>query len=297
MKVAIAGGSGLVGSALAPFLRSAGHEVKLLQRNQDYLPVSGYVRERLFDGVQVFINLAGAPIGKRWSPEVKNEIEASRVNTTMLFNQCFRSMQEPPLIWINASAIGYYGSRGDQTLDETSAPGTGFLSEVTQAWEAALPPSVKGKMRVTALRFGLILSSKGGAFAQMLTPFKFGLGGVLGDGKQFMSWVSIEDVLGSIYHVMNTEALNGPINVVAPHPVRNQEFTSTLGKVLHRPTFLRLPPSFLHWVGGEMSDELLLASTKVEPKRLLESGYPFLFPTLEPALKNCLKPSGSFYGL
>lgn len=283
MKIAIAGASGLIGSSLIPFFHAEGHEVIPLKRNAagDY--------ELPFEGVDLVINLAGETVSQRWSERSKKEILSSRVNTTRALVKQAVEAQHPPKVFLNASAIGYYGNRDEQTVDESSTRGSGFLADVSESWEQELQPLDRAKIRRASLRFGIVLSTKGGALAKMLTPFKLGLGGRIGNGKQFMSWIALDDVLGAIHHVWMNETLSGPINFVSPFPVRNEEFTETLAQVLQRPAFLPMPEFAVKLLFGEMGQELLLSGAKVEPKKLLGSGYPFLYPKLEQALKNLLK--------
>jgi len=210
------------------------------------------------------------------------------VQGTTVLCEALAQLVKPPKVLLSASAIGYYGDRGETTLREESLPGTGFLAEVCQAWEAATAPAAQLGLRVVHLRFGMVLSPAGGALAKMLTPFRLGLGGVIGTGKQYMSWIALDDVLGAIHHALNTEALQGPVNVVAPSAVTNREFTTTLGKVLRRPTWLSLPAFAVRLMFGEMGDALLLASTRVAPARLMASGYTFQYPELEKALQHLL---------
>lgn len=283
MRIAIAGASGLIGSSLIPFFHAEGHEVIPLKRN------AAGIYEIPFEGADLVINLAGETVSQRWTGSVKKEILESRVETTKSLVKQVLEAKNPPTVFLNASAIGYYGNRDEQTVDESSSQGSGFLSEVVEAWEKELQPLERRKIRSASLRFGVVLSTKGGALGKMLTPFKLGLGGKIGSGKQFMSWISLDDVLGAIHHVWMNETLNGPINFVSPFPVRNEEFTQTLAKVLQRPAIFPMPAFAVKLLFGEMGEELLLSSAKVEPKKLLGSGYPFLYPKLEQALKNLLK--------
>jgi hypothetical protein len=235
------------------------------------------------------VHLAGDNIASgRWTAVKKASIRTSRVQGTTVLCEALAQLVNPPKVLLSASAIGYYGDRGETTLREESPPGTDFLAEVCQAWEAATAPAVQRGIRVVRLRFGIVLSPAGGALAKMLTPFRLGLGGVVGTGKQYMSWITLDDVLGVIHHALNTETLQGPVNAVAPQPVTNQEFTSTLGKVLRRPTRLPLPAFAARLLFGEMADALLLASTRVVPARLVTSRYTFRHPALEEALQHLL---------
>lgn len=282
MKIAIAGASGLVGTALVPFLEKGGHEVVCLKRGSDQLyHLNGSTPD-------VVINLSGENIASRWTEEKKKRIRESRIQTTETLAREAASSKSPPKIFINASAIGIYGDRGEVTLDESSQRGSGFLSDVVVDWEKALKPAKDAQIRTIAMRFGVILSKEGGALAKMLTPFKLGLGGPVGSGKQFMSWISIDDILGAIHHVITDGRLEGAVNFVAPHPERNGEFAKTLGAVLSRPAIVPMPEWSVKLLFGEMGKELLLSGAKVEPKKLLESGYPFLYPDLKDALEKIL---------
>jgi len=235
------------------------------------------------------VHLAGDNIASgRWTDAKKASIRDSRVQGTTVLCEALAQLVKPPKVLLCASAIGYYGDRGETIFREESPPGTGFLAEVCQAWEAATAPAVQRGIRVVRLRFGIVLSPTGGPLAKMLTPFRLGLGGVVGAGKQYMSWIALDDVLGVIQHALSTETLQGPVNVVAPQPVTNQEFTTTLGKVLRRPTRLSMPAFAARLIFGEMADALLLASTRVLPARLVASEYTFHYPALEEALQHLL---------
>lgn len=295
MKILVSGASGLIGSALIPVLRSTGNEVVFLKRAGSGKPQDvkydlekNNIESQKLEGLDAVVHLAGENIAEHWSDAQKELIVASRVNSTELLADAIAKLESPPKVLINASAIGFYGNRGDQTVDETSAKGSGFLSDVVYAWESALQPAIDKGVRVVKLRTGVVLSDKGGALAQMLPPFRFGLGGKIGSGEQYMSWIALDDVIGAIHHVLVNENISGAVNLVAPHPIRNVEFTKTLGKVLHRPTFFSVPALGVKLFFGEMGEELLLASTKVEPKVLLQSGYPFLYPHLTQALEHVL---------
>ncbi len=294
MKILVAGASGLVGTNLVPFLIQAGHDVKkLVRKNKDLASdeISWDPQRELLDAAQLenfdaMINLAGENISSgRWSEKKKNAILESRIQATRTLTQTILYLKKPPQVFINASAVGYYGSRGDTLLTEDSSNGTGFLAHVCEEWERAAEPIASNDVRLVFTRFGVVLSPKGGALAKMLTPFKMGLGGVIGSGKQFMSWITLEELLGVIYHVINTGSLIGPVNVVSPDPVTNYEFTKTLGKVLARPTFMNMPASIARFVFGEMADELLLSSQRVSCAKLIHSGYKFCQPNLEQALR------------
>lgn len=278
MKVAISGASGFIGSALIPFLKNCGYEVKKLKRGEVDL-----------EGIDILINLSGESIVGFWSESKKEKIIKSRVETARALADAIAKMKNPPKLFINASAIGYYGSRNQETLTEKSAPGKGFLADVVIRWEEALTPAIKKGVRTVAARFGVVLGGQGGMLKQLLLPFKLGLGGKLGSGEQFMSWITIDDLLGAILHLIQHEELNGAVNFVTPFPVKNREFTEILGKILQRPTFITIPEWFIKNILGEMGKEMLLTSEKVEPEKLIASHYPFVYPRLNEALRHILE--------
>lgn len=294
MHIAITGASGLVGSTLVPLLTTGGHRVTRLVRGPagdgeaTWNPL-GEFHESQLDGVDAVVHLAGENIAAaRWSAKVKGKIRDSRVLGTRSLCEALAAMPTPPKVLVCASAIGFYGDRGDEMLTEDSAAGSGFLAEVSQEWEAATQPARDAGIRVVNLRFGVILSPKDGALAKMLLPFKLGGGGRMGNGRQYWSWISIDDAAGALHHALMTDSLAGPVNAVAPHAVTNSEFTKTLGRVLKRPTVVPMPALAARLALGEMADALLLASTRVEPKELIRSGYQFRQPTLESALRHML---------
>jgi uncharacterized protein (TIGR01777 family) len=292
--VAVSGAGGLIGSALIPSLRAGGHRaIPLVRRaprpGEDALgwdPSTGALTPAGSAAADAVVHLAGESImGLRWTAEKKRRMRESRVTATRLLVQALTRLPKPPTVLVCASGVGYYGSRGDGVLTEDSRPGTGFLADLGRDWEAATATAIAQGIRVVNLRFGVVLSAKGGALAKMLTPFRLGLGGLIGDGRQWMSWIALDDVIGVILHILSTESLRGPVNVVAPEPVTNAEFTRTLGRVLGRPTLVPLPAFAARLAMGEMADELLLASQRVLPARLEASGYAFRHPTLESALR------------
>ncbi len=297
MKVLITGASGLVGTDLQAFLTTGGHEVFSLSRKPSseedkrfhWDPASGEIEKDKLEGFDAVVHLAGENIaGGRWTEEKKQKIRDSRVKGTQLLCETLASLNQPPKVLVSASAIGYYGDRGDEEMTEESDPGSGFLCGICKDWEAATSPASDKGIRVVHARIGVILTPKGGALAKMLFPFKMGAGGKIGSGKQYMSWIGLDDVVAAFHHAVVNESVQGPVNLVSPNPVTNLEFTKTLGKVLARPTFMPMPSFGARLAFGEMADELLLASTKVKPVRLLESGYEFRHPELEDALRYLL---------
>lgn len=295
MRVVVTGATGLVGAQLAPLLTTGGHTVtKLVRRNPQpgearWDPAQGQIDSAALTASDAVVHLAGDNIADgRWSAAKKERILQSRVQGTRLIAESLAKLPSPPKTLVCASAIGFYGSRGDEWLDEKSTSGEGFLADVCRQWEAAAQPARDAGIRVVNLRFGVILTPKGGALAKMLFPFKTGGGGVIGSGKQYWSWVTIEDVIGAIHHALVNDSVTGPVNVVAPNPVTNYEFTKTLGRVLQRPTILPLPAFAARIVLGEMANELLLASQRVKPMQLEQTGYHFRHPQLEEALRALL---------
>lgn len=295
-RVVVTGASGLIGSALTSLLRAAGHSVTPLVRRAPahgeigWDPDAGRIDAAALEGVDAVVHLAGESIADgRWTAARKRRILESRTQGTGLLAATLARLERPPAVLVSASAIGFYGDRGAERLDERSAPGHGFLPTVVQAWEAATGPAEAAGIRVVHSRFGIVLSANGGALARMLPPFRAGLGGRLGSGDQYMSPVSLDDVAESLHHCIATSSIRGAVNVTCPEPVRNREFTRTLGAVLHRPALFVVPRVALHLAMGEMVDELLFASARVEPAALLASGYRFRHPTLELALRHVLE--------
>ena len=296
MKILVTGSHGLIGSALIPFLTTGGHDVLRLVRNPNpasdaicWDPQAGVIENDQLEGLDAVVHLAGENIAsRRWNVSQKERIRESRVRGTRVLSESIAKLNNPPKVLVCASAVGYFGDRGDEELGEQSEPGCGFLADVCRDWEAAAGPAREKGIRVVNLRFGVILSSTGGALAKMLLPFKLGLGGVVGSGKQYWSWIALDDVLGAIRHVISHGDLNGPVNCVSPNPSTNREFTRILGRVLKRPTLFPLPAFAARLVLGEMAHELLLASTRVVPKQLQASGYRFRFEELEWALRHTL---------
>lgn len=296
MRVAISGASGLVGSALTSSLRADGHEaVPMVRGDAGEGEISWGVEDGRLDpddlrGLDAIVHLAGENIASgRWTENQKQRIKISRVRGTRLIAESLAALSKTtpdavPGVLVSASAVGFYGDRDDEWLTEQSALGEGFLADVCWRWEAAAEAARQVGVRVVHPRFGMVLSADGGALARMLTPFKLGAGGVLGSGKQWMSWVHLDDAVGAIRHLVETPALEGPVNVVAETPVTNREFTKTLGKVLSRPTLLPMPGPMVRAAFGEMGDELLLGSARVDGSLLRKSGYSLRFPDLHGAL-------------
>lgn len=293
MKVAIAGASGLVGSALIPVLKKLGGQITRLVRSDpkagdiEWHPNQDQVSSRSLEGFDVIINLAGENLaGGRWTDDLKRKIRDSRVNGTHLLSEAIAKLPQKPRVFACASATGIYGDRDDETLDEQSESGGGFLAGVCREWEKATEPAVKAGTRVVNLRFGPILAREGGMLAKLLTPFKMGMGGKVGSGKQFISWVALDDAVNAIKFALEDESIRGPLNIVSPNPVTNEEFTKTLGHVLNRPTALAMPAFAARLAFGEMADEMLLVSQKVIPKKLTQLGFTFAFPDLEAAMRH-----------
>lgn len=295
MDVVVSGATGLVGSALSEELRDKGHRVISLSRSRPssedtirWDPSSGRIDPSRFEGVDAVVHLAGENIVGRWSEEKKRRIRDSRVQGTRLLAETIAGLSEKPQAMVCASAIGYYGDRGDELLREESDPGDAFLSDVVVEWEAAAEPAREAGIRVANLRFGIVLSPEGGALGTTLPLFKLGGGGKVGSGRQWWSWVALDDVVGALVHALEDDSVEGPVNVVAPNPMTNAEYTKVLGDVLNRPTLLPAPAPALRVVLGQVADELLLASARVEPAGLKETGYDFRYPELEGALRHLL---------
>ena len=296
MRILVTGASGLIGRALVPFLTTKGHRLLRLVRsdaasgpdNVSWSPTTGTLDLAALRDLEAVIHLAGENIFGLWTARKKARIRDSRAKPTRLLCESLAQLSPPPRVFACASAVGYYGDRGAEVLREESPPGNSFLAEVCREWEAATQVASDCGIRVVNLRFGIILTPAGGALATMLLPFRLGLGGRFGSGRQFMSWISLDDVLEVVRYAIATEALRGPVNVVAPNPVTNLEFTRTLGRVLSRPILFPVPAFAAHLALGEMADELLLASACAEPARLLATGFRFRFPELEGALRHLL---------
>jgi uncharacterized protein (TIGR01777 family) len=288
------GSTGLIGRAATWTLRNRGHRVRAIVRTppkEDQIgwrPDEGRIDQQGLEGHDAVIHLAGESIAdRRWTTAQMARIRESRVAGTDLLARTLARLDRPPRTFLSASAIGYYGDAGDTVLDETTGAGTGFLSELAQAWENAASAAAEAGIRVSLMRTGVILSPTGGALAKMLPIFRAGLAGRLGSGRQWMSWISLDDAVGAILHLLLGDA-SGPVNLVAPTPVTNAEFTRTLAGLLRRPALLPVPAPALRIAVGRMADEALLASTRVQPGQLLEQGYAFQHPTLRQALQHVL---------
>ena len=295
MNVLISGAKGLIGSALITELEAEGHTINRLTRTPRtegdirWDPEAGEIEGDLA-GFDVVVHLAGESIAEgRWTTEKKRRILESRKKGTRLLAEKVARLPEPPSVMVSASAIGYYGDRGNELLTEESEPGAMFLSEVCQEWEAAAEPAQEAGVRVVHPRFGIVLTTEGGALGSTLPIFKLGGGGKIGTGRQYWSWVSLDDVVGAIVHAINTDAVGGPVNIVAPDPRTNAEYTKVLGRVLGRPTFFAVPAPAARVAIGGMADDLLLASARVEPAKLEETGYEHRHPELEGALRHLLE--------
>jgi uncharacterized protein (TIGR01777 family) len=297
MKVIISGASGLVGTALTKALRTEGHTVLHLVRTRNEVssgqirwdPLSAHVDVPSLEGADVVVHLSGASISDgRWTPARKEILRSSRLDSTRVLVDSLARLRQKPRVFVSASAVGYYGNRGDEILTESSGPGNDFLSLLARDWEAEAIRAAQSGMRTVILRFGVILSPQGGALPQMIRPFRFGAGGRLGSGRQWMSWIALEDVIDIIRSSISDSEMSGAVNVVAPNPVQNSDFAHLVGRILHRPSLLPAPPFMLRLALGEMADALLLASQRAVPERLLQSGQPFKFAEIEPALRAML---------
>ncbi|MEU4152444.1 TIGR01777 family oxidoreductase [Streptomyces sp. NPDC026659] len=291
-RIAVAGASGLIGSALVRSLRGDGHEVVRLVRHEPrgadevrWDPARQTVDAAGLSGCDVVVNLAGAGVGdKRWTPEYKRLIRDSRVLGTATLAEAAAALPEPPRVFVNGSAIGYYGDTGDRITDESAPPGDGFLPSVCEEWEEAAAPVREAGVRTVFVRTGLVVASGGGAWGRLFPLFKAGLGGRLGDGRQYWSYIALHDEVAAIRHLIDRADLSGPFNLTAPDPLTNQQITEAMGRVLHRPTPFPVPAAVLRAVLGEMAGDVL-GSQRVVPRRLLESGFAFAFPGIEDAIR------------
>ncbi len=297
MRIAVTGSTGLVGSAVVEGLRRRGHDVLRVVRGTSVAgeetirwdPAAGTIDAARLDGIDAVVHLAGENIASgRWTAARKAAIRDSRVKGTSLLCDALAGCARPPATLVCASATGYYGDRGEEPLTEDSPPGSGFLAEVCREWEGAAAAAARKGIRVVHLRAGIVLSAEGGALAKMLPLFRAGLGGALGSGRQYWSWIALDDLVGVVLHALAREELKGPVNAVAPHPVTNREFTAALARALSRPAFLPAPAFALRLALGEMADALLLAGARVLPRRLEETGYRFLHPEIGMALSAAL---------
>ena len=297
MKVLVAGSSGLIGSALCRQLVQEGNEVVRLVRRQPqgsgempWDPDTGSLAAAAFDGVDAVVHLGGRNIAAgRWTAKFKAELLESRVRSTELIAATVSRLAEPPQVLICASAIGIYGDRGGEELNEQSGVGSGFLAELGQAWEGASAVAADRGIRVVQARFGIVLSRRGGALAKMLWPFRLGMGGKVGNGRQYFSWIGLEDVVLALLFALQNADLSGPLNLTAPNPVTNAELTRVLGRILRRPTLAPLPAFMARLVLGGLADEGILASQRVLPAKLLKAGFDFHYPDLTGALRRALE--------
>ena len=294
-RILVSGVSGPIGTALLPSLRTNGCSVVRLVRGpareaeeiswDPAIPIA----PSAVSGFDAVIHLAGEGIVGRWTDEKKQKIRDSRVVGTFNLSSALSQAEEKPGVFICGSAIGYYGNRGDEPLLEDSPPGSGFLAEVCQDWEEATTPAVQADIRTAHIRTGVVLSPKGGALGAMITPFKLGLGGRVGSGRQWMSWIDVQDMVGGIHHILKNDLIQGPVNLVAPKPVRNSEFVKTLASVLSRPALFPMPAFAVRLAFGQMGEDVLLAGQKVEPGKLISSGYPFRYSELRKSLEELLR--------
>ncbi|WP_051283984.1 TIGR01777 family oxidoreductase [Desulforegula conservatrix] len=295
-KILISGASGLIGSNLAPFFTTGGHEVYKLVRRKPFNkneifwnPSEGIINSDELEGFDAIIHLAGENIGdSKWTPEKKKVFIESRTKGTALLAKALNTLKNPPKVFISASATGFYGDRGDIILSEKTSKGNLFISDLCDAWEKSASDNLKKSIRLVIARIGVVLTPEGGALSKMLPVFKAGFGGKTGNGNQYMAWISMDDVIGAIYHIMLNDSLTGKVNLVAPEPVTNKMLVEVLSKILKRPAFTDIPEIILKAAFGQMADEILLASSRVIPSKLLGSGYVFLKPDLETALRHTL---------
>lgn len=296
MKILVSGGTGLVGSKLVELLKRKGHDVSILSRRPDgpgvvhWEPGSGRIDGKKLEGYDAVVHLAGENIAsERWTEAKKQQIRESRVAVTKMLAEALAACASPPQVLVSASAIGFYGDRGSEELTEASRAGSGFLAEVCRDWEGATAPASDAGIRVVNLRIGVVIGKGGGAIAKMLPPFQLGLGGPLGSGKQYMSWIANEDLAEMVLFAIEHAELSGPVNAVAPQPLTNAQFTKVLGQVISRPTIFPVPSFGLKILMGEMADELLLSSTRVLPAKLTGAGFSYKQADLSSALEAALK--------
>jgi len=290
--ILISGASGLIGRALVGALTSDGQQIKRLVRRQasqpdevSWYPDRGEIDPRAMDGADAVVNLTGENLSQRWTTDARRRIRDSRIQATTLLARSIAGSNPRPRVFVSASALGIYGTHRDDPIDESASLGDDFLASVCKEWEAATAPAADSGVRVAFSRTGLVLARDGGLLAKVLLPFRLGLGGTLGAGRQWMSWIALTDVARALRFMMENESLDGPVNVVAPNPVTNAEFTDTLGRVLGRPTFTIVPAFALKLALGQMAEDTALASQRVIPRRLSEAGFRFELPGLEEALR------------
>jgi hypothetical protein len=296
MKILITGASGLIGSKLIPLLSDKGHSVTRLTRSRTQTspdtaywdPERGEIESGKLEGQDAVVHLAGESIEGRWTLEKKRRIEESRVRGTRLLAETLSGLDSKPRVVASASGMGYYGDRGDEVLTEESGPGGGFLARLSIKWEGALRPAADAGIRLVNMRLGIVLAPDGGALSRMLPVFRLGLGGGMGSGRQYWSWIAIDDAISAIYHSLVSDGLRGPVNFTAPGPVPNSEFAEVLGDALARPAIFRVPAFALRLLLGDMADEALLASARAVPSRLLGSGFQFRYPDIKSALEHLL---------
>ncbi len=294
-RILVSGVSGPIGAALLPPLKTRGYEITRLVRgaasgeNQISWDPGQPIAPESVSGFDAVIHMAGESIVGRWTDEKKRKIRNSRIAGTSALAEALAQAKDKPHVFACSSAIGYYGDRGSEVLNEESAPGVGFLPDVCQEWEASTRAAAEAGIRTVQMRTGIVLSPKGGALGKMLLPFKLGVGGKIGDGRQWMSWIDVQDMVGAIHHILKSDLLQGPVNMVAPRPVTNTEFTKTLASVLSRPAIFPVPAFVVKTAFGEMGETVLLGSQRVEPTQLVMSGYPFRFSTLRASLENIVK--------
>jgi len=300
MRVLISGSTGLIGSALSGSLRAAGHDAGGLVRpgrtagadDVRWDPAMGTIDQDALAGFDAIVNLAGESISGRWTRAKKDRIRDSRVCSTRTLSEVLGKLPPNvrPRVFVSASAIGYYGNRGDELLAEDAGPGETFLSDVCRQWEAATAPAAEAGIRVANARFAVVLSARGGALSEMLTPFRMGLGGRIGSGRQYISWIALADAVGAIGRIIEDDSQTGPVNIASPNPVTNAEFAAALARALHRPALLPTPAFAARLALGQMADELLLASARVVPRKLRDAGFEYLFPNLDEAIRAALSP-------
>ncbi len=294
MKIIMSGSSGFIGTAALSKLTADGHQIIRLVRSVDsrktasivWNPTEGVLETDQLEGANVIIHLAGESVAGRWTVAKKERILQSRVHGTRLLSESIAWLADRPKVFLSASAVGFYGNRGDEVLTEDSQLGSGYLADVCREWESATTAARNAGIRVVHLRFGMVLDTRGGALPKMLTPFKLGLGGVIGTGRQYISWITLNDAVRALQFAMETPVLQGPINVVSPNPVNNREFTKSLGRALKRPTLFPMPAFAARLAFGQMADEVLLAGARVQPQRLLTAGFQFQQPDLTAAFQS-----------